>query len=342
MRLLLLVFFLYVYSLAMGGTLSKLLAGIVKFAVIVALADTICNIQIEQSVQSMIRQLELKRDGDVDGTNQRPPNRHLEAFEEAKALLQREIKAKAAGQRLSVWFCLFTVVVGQVTIWVNPIQAQGGWELYAPSAVTAGVSSAFYFFLNALDNIQDEVSLIGKPRVFDLVVLSILTLLTAGYLLWANRLYFVKGPAMIFGAVLAKTCDTTVWNIVAVATMSFIALTAVSLTLVEEFSVPGPEWIQVFKLIVARCSCAFVYEAVTAKGNAWKAPNWLVKVAAGDGLHHLYYCIAICSGLFPVGWLPSELVAGYFSFQSNIRQHSRNLALIQEYEYQRKSSRNSS
>jgi len=242
--------------------------------------------------------------------------------------LEDEIKSKRSAFWLSVPVAIALILVTQISVWIRPSNQVGEWFIHSPTIFTLGIDYAFHAFFNALDNIQDEVSLLGKARTFDIITLLLLTTSAVVYLVNANRLYFLKATTTLFGCVVAKTSDTIVWRGLGITTLLTILLSMmVSGRLANA---PGPSWPVVIFLSGVFCAVNSIYEFLTAgkRTDASTVPPWLEKAASAGLIHYVSLAALTLHGIYPVSWVLREIFGTLLYYRLKISQHAMNLCLV--------------
>jgi hypothetical protein len=266
------------------------------------LAQLVSERIVERSVQSRLASIDCSRQ---------------DALSQSEVLLRSELERKQASLQQAIPFSFLAMAIGQITVWTNPCQQ---WQLYSPSGLVLGVDYAFQCFFNALDNIQDEVSPLGQVAFTDLLVLSVGSIAAVSFLVNANKAYQVKVISILAGTVAAKTDDTLPWK--------FYGSTALLLSILLAVfgAAVGPSTRIVGIIVGAFCLTSYSYEKITIKGTS--APLWLVKGAEAGALHYLQLCCLVAIGVYPVGWLPRELMSYLVYYRLKIKQHASNLNLV--------------
>jgi len=243
------------------------------------------------------------------------------AIREARHLLEQEIGAKRKALKQQFPLAAMTMTIGAWTSWWNPTNQ--GWHLYAPTWLVIGVEASFLFFFGALDNIQDEVLPLGKPHFLELATLTLGSVATLLVLLRANKVYLVKAVSIIFGTTIANTNDTRFWRLLGPVAL-LLSATSAFLPTWEA----GPSARIVIFNIAAACLTSLAYEKLTQEGNPIKAPQWLVNQAQAGMLHYFSMSVMIQLGLFPLGWLPREILYSFLYYWSKLFQHYQCLELL--------------
>jgi len=255
-----------------------------------------------------------------------------EAVATSQKLLTDQLQGKRTAFRNTLLPLVATLAIGVITHWIHPDQ---NWSEFAPPLWIIGVEWIFHIVFSALDNIQDETAQLGQPQKTEMGLLAIFGVLSV-VLLRANKVYTVRCARTVIGTNFAGTADTKLWRIASILLILFVCMNAAYLPTWEA----GPPTRIVIMNVAALSVLSASYEKLTQAGNPLGAPHWLINLAH-EGLHYyVYISIMMLLGLFPLGWLVSEvLVKQVAYFSSKIFQHQKCVDVLLEHRCRRKSLR---